>query len=214
MNRTRDTTTIHDRLERRLRRGGRGKVFTPKDFLDIGSREAVDQTLSRLVKAGTIQRIGRGLYFYPRMNRRLGLVIPPDVDAVADAVARQTGSRIVPSGATAANRLGLSPQVPGRFVYLTDGRSRTVRVGKTVLTFRHVTPKELPAGHRDSATVVQALHHLGRDAVDAAVVTRLRQALPEASLGRLRHDARYTTDWIADVVRRVVDDTDKEPARG
>src|SRR5262245_37583749 len=128
--------TIPDKIIDRLRRQGRGTVFTPKDFLAIGSRDAVDQALSRLAKAETVQRLGRGLYYYPKMNKRLGIAIPPDVDEIADAFARQTGSRIAPSGATAANSLGLTTQVPAKPVYLTDGRSRQLRIGRYVVVVK------------------------------------------------------------------------------
>ncbi len=111
-------TSMQDKIVERLRRQGQGKVFTPKDFLDLGSRESVDQALSRLAKAVTVQRLGRGLYCYPKINKRLGIIIPPDVDEIASALARQTGSRIAPSGAMAANRLGLSTQVPAKPVTL------------------------------------------------------------------------------------------------
>ncbi len=195
--------SIQDRIVDRLRRQGRGKVFTPKDFLDIGSREAVDQALSRLARAEAVQRLGRGLYYYPKINKRLGIAIPPDVDEIADALARQTGSRIAPSGATAANRLGLSTQVPAKPVYLTDGRSRRVRVGNLVVVVKHVAPKELPVGNRSSATVLQALRHLGQDAVDSSVVSRIRKSLSPRNRSRLLQDARYTTDWIADAVRKI-----------
>lgn len=203
-------TSIQNTMVARLRRQGRGKVFTPKDFLDIGSREAVDQALSRLARTETVRRLGRGLYCYPKINKRLGIAIPPDVEEIADALARQTGSRIAPSGATAANRLGLSTQVPAKPVYLTDGRSRQVRVGNFVVVIKHVSPKELPVGNRTSATVLQALRHLGKDAVDAAVVSRIRKALSPRERSRLLQDARYTTDWIADAVRKIAEEQAKE----
>jgi hypothetical protein len=206
--------SIQDIVVDRLRRRGRGKVFTPKDFLDIGSREAVDQALSRLAKAETVQRLGRGLYCYPKINKRLGIAIPPDVDEIADALARQTGSRIAPSGATAANRLGLSTQVPAKPVYLTDGRSRQVRVGNFVVVVKHVAPKELPVGNRTSATVLQALRHLGRDAVDSTVVSRIRNALSPRNRTQLLQDARYTTDWIADAVRKIAGDQAEAVSHG
>jgi len=199
-------TSIQDTIVGRLRRQGRGKVFTPKDFLDIGRRGAVDQALSRLAGADTVQRLGRGLYCYPKINKRLGIAIPPDVNEIADALARQTGSRIAPSGATAANRLGLSTQVPARPVYLTDGRSRQVRVGNFVVVIKHVSPKELPVGNPTSATVLQALRHLGKDAVDATVVSRIHKALSPRNRSQLLRDARYTTDWIADAVRKIAGD--------
>ena len=94
--------SIQDHITDRLRSRGRGKVFTPKDFLDVAQRDAVDQALSRLVKADQLTRLARGLYYYPKINKRLGIVVPPDLDEIADALARQTGARVVPSGATAA----------------------------------------------------------------------------------------------------------------
>ena len=46
--------------------------------------------------------------------------------------------------------------VPGKPVYLTDGRSRRVRIGNFVVVVKHVAPKELPVGNGISAMVLQA----------------------------------------------------------
>ena len=88
-------------------------------------------------------------------------------------------------------------------MFLTDGRSRQVRVGNFVVVVKHVAPKELPVGNRTSATVLQALRHLGKDAVDATVLSRIRKALSPRSRSQLLRDARYTTDWIAEAVRKI-----------
>lgn len=205
---------IQDQILNRIRTQGRGKVFTPKDFLDLASRDAADQSLSRLVKSGDIARLARGLYHYPEMNERLGIPLAPDPDEIAEALGRQTGSRVVPSAAVAANRLGLSTQVPAKPVYLTDGRTRKVQIGKTLIQLRHAAPKELPAGNRTSAMVFQALRHLGHDAVDERVILRLRRALSTQQREELLRDARYTTDWISSVVREIVQDDGKETVNG
>jgi len=199
-------STIQDDILDRIRGHDRGAVFTPKDFLDLGSRDAADQSLSRLVKSGEIQRLGRGLYHYPRVNERLGIPIGPDPDEIAEALGRQTGSRVLPSGAVAANRLGLSTQVPAKPVYVTDGRTRRVRIDGMEFQIRHAAPKELSAASRTSAMVFQALRHLGRGAVDEQVIARLRRALSEDQQRQLLRDARYTTGWIAAVVRQVAQD--------
>ena len=198
--------TTQDEILGLIRKQGRGKVFIPKDFLDLGSRDAADQSLSRLVRSGEIQRLGRGLYHYPRINERLGIPLPPDLDDIAEALGRQTGSRVVPSGAVAANRLGLSTQVPAKPVYLTDGRTRQVRIGNMQFLLRHAAPKELPPGSRASAMVFQALRYLGQATVDHQVVARLRQVLSAEQRQELLRAAWYTTDWIAAVVRQVVQD--------
>jgi len=205
---------LQSQIAGRIRRDTKRKVFIPKDFLDLGSREAVDKALSRMAKAGDIQRLGRGLYHVPRMNARLGVPITPDTDDIADALGRQTGTRIAPSGATAANRLGLSTQVPAKPVYLTDGRSRTVRVGNIVFVVKHVSPKDLPVGSQISAAVFQALRYLGKDAVDPQVVARIRRNLSPKHRAMLLQDARYTTDWIGETARQIADAKAETSANG
>jgi hypothetical protein len=207
-------STIQDDILDRIRGHDRGKVFTPKDFLDLGSRDAADQSLSRLVRNGEIQRLGRGIYHYPRVNERLGIPIGPDPDEIAEALGRQTGTRVLPSGAAAANRLGLSTQVPAKPVYLTDGRTRQVRIGGMVFQIRHAAPKELSAASRTSAMVFQALRHLGRTAIDDRVIARLRRVLSADQRQQLLRDSRYTTDWIAAIVRQVAQDTKELVSHG
>jgi Family of unknown function (DUF6088) len=121
---------------------------------------------------------------------------------------------VVPSGAVAANRQGLSTQVPAKPVYLSDGRTRQVMIGKISIQIRHAPPKELPVGSRTSAMVFQALRHLGQTAVDDKVIGLLRRALSPEQRRRLLQDARYTTDWIAAVVRKIAHGETKEASHG
>ena len=100
---------------------GRGWCLTPKDFLDIGSRSAVDSALSRLENKGTIRRLSRCLYDYPRKHPEIGL-LAPNVNTVAQALSNRDAARLQPSGAYAANLLGLSLQVPAKIIFLTDGK--------------------------------------------------------------------------------------------
>ncbi|WP_040588983.1 DUF6088 family protein [Allomesorhizobium alhagi] len=158
---------------RRARAGGRGGVFTPTDFLDLAARAAVDQALSRLVKNGKLRRVARGLYDYPKLHPKLG-ALSPAPDDVARALARETGSQAQIAGAHAANALGLSMQVPAKSLYLTDGPSRRIVLGKRVVDLRHASPKHLVAPGSPAGTVVQALRHVGpvRAADVAQVATR------------------------------------------
>ncbi|NEK32983.1 DUF6088 family protein [Rhizobium leguminosarum] len=145
---------------KRVRASGRGSVFTPSDFLAVAVRSSVDQALSRLVKGGQLRRLARGLYDYPKLHPKLG-PLSPAPDDVAQALARETGSRVQIAGARAANALGLSTQVPAQSTYLTDGPSRRVVLGKRVVDLRHASPKHLIAPGSPAGTVVQALRHLG-----------------------------------------------------
>src|ERR1044071_5538072 len=98
------------------------EVWTPVDFLDLGSREAVDQVLHRLIAAKELRRITRGLYDKPRTNRLTGKTTDPDYRHVVDALARRDQVRMVVDGITAANDLGLTDAVPARAVVFTDAR--------------------------------------------------------------------------------------------
>ncbi len=131
-----NATSVSGRIMRRARAGGRGGVFTPSDFLDVGGRAAVDQSLSRLVKSGELRRLARGLYDFPKIHPRLG-PLSPTPDDVARALARETGSRMQIAGERAAVALGLSTQVLAKSTYLTDGPSRRVVLGKRVVDVRH-----------------------------------------------------------------------------
>src|SRR5258708_24009573 len=115
-------TSVPNRIMKRARAGGRGGVVTPRDFLDVAARAAVDQALSRLAKGGKLRRLARGLYDFPKVHPKLG-PLSPAADDVAQALARETGSQAQIAGARAANALRRSTQAPAQSIYLTDGPS-------------------------------------------------------------------------------------------
>jgi len=170
-------------------------VFVPVDFLDVGGRAAVDQALARLARAGTIRRLARGVYDFPRHDPRLG-ALSPSLVRVAAAIARSTGSQIQVSGAQAANQLGLSTQVPARLVYLTDGPTRTVQVGNRAIAFRHAAPRKLAGAGTAAGVVMQALRHLGRDGVTPDVIARIRQALRDDDRAVVSRHAAMAPAWM------------------
>jgi hypothetical protein len=190
--------TTKDAILRKIQDLGEGAVFTPKDLLDVASRGMVDMTLKTLAADGTLRRLGRGLYDRPKISALLKGPLSPDVDAVAQAFARRFGWHVVPSGAHAANLLGLSTQVPAKAVYLSDGPSKTVKLGNRELIFKHARPKDLGRDGESptSALFIQALRHLGRASVGPETIAALRDRLPEPARRALPRDTRYASDWI------------------
>lgn len=199
--------TVAGQILRRVRGWGRAGVFTQSDFFDLADRTTgvIDQTLSRLARRGTIRRIGRGLYDYPRINPRLG-VLSPAPDAVARALARKTHSTVQVAGAQAANALGLSTQVPAHTIYLTDGPSRYVTIGRRDIRLRHASPKHLIAAGTPAGTVVQALRYLGRDAVPA-VVDSVAPRLSSVDRRRLVRAAPIAPGWMHHALKRIAGTT-------
>lgn len=195
-------SAMADRIMKRIRGKGRGWVFTPKHFLDFGSRGAVDMAISRLVQSNAIRRIGRGLYDYPRLHDTLG-VLSPDPVSVADALAAQTGDKLASSGAAAANRLGLSTQVPARTSYATSGRTRVRQAAGRTVTLRHSRAPVLDNASDTANDVVQALAQLGRKKVDADVIQRLAARVGDTDLKQLLQARPSMPGWMGDVILKL-----------
>jgi len=194
--------SIDSKVISRIYGRGRGCVVTPKDFLDLGSRQAVDLALHRLVKKGTLRRLARGLYYYPRIDPDLG-PLSPTIDDIAKALKGRDNIRIQPSGGYAANILGLSEQVPVKVVFLTDGPERRVQIGRQVIVFKHTTPKSMATAGRVSGLVIQALRYIGQKHLDKSISNRLKKRLSEDEKKQLIQDIPYAPAWIAQEMRQI-----------
>ncbi len=177
-------------------------MFVPGDFLDLGSRQAVDLALHRLAKKGVIRRLARGVYDFPKQHPVLGPLFP-SADTVAGALAGRDRIRLQPAGAYAANALGLSEQVPAKAVFLTDGPSRTVKIGPMTIQLRRTTPRNMEAAGRLSGLVIQALRELGKDQVTSAHVEQLRRTLPADKRRELLKELRLAPAWMHPIFREL-----------
>jgi len=202
--------TVKQRVLARMQRGDAGKAYSPKDFLDLGSRGSVDVALSQLVDAGSIRRVIRGIYDYPRSGRLVAGPLSPDLNEVARAIARKNGWRILAAGAHAANILGLSTQVPAKAVYLSDGPTRSFKLDRRTIQFKHAEPKTLGAASEVNGLVIQALRYIGKEAVTDVMVRRVARVLSESHRGTLLHDTQYSTDWIHEVAKEIVAEGQKQ----
>ena len=194
---------IASAIKKRIIRKGRGTVFTPSDFLMMGSRAAVDKTLSRLVKDGTIRRLTQGVYDYPKVSSRIG-PLSPNPDDVAKAIADKDGYVIQVSPARAANLLGLTTQVPSKSIYLTNGPTRTKMIGYQVIYMRKAAPKNLVGAGKPTGLIFQALRFLGKDGVDPHKIQRLSQHLSVADKKSLAKSLHYPADWMRPIIQKIV----------
>lgn len=192
------------KILRRIRSHKRGWVFTPDSFMDLGTRRAVDLALMRHRDSGLIRQLARGLYDYPKMDPQLGMLQPSTGD-IAGALAGRDATRLQPSGAYAANLLGLSTQVPMKVVYLTDGRTRTVQIGQRQIILKHTTPRNMATAGKTSGLVIQALRYLGKKNVDQQIISQLDRRLDTDARRQLINDIRYAPAWIADIIRQLAD---------
>lgn len=194
---------IASKIKQRIIGKGRGAIFAPSDFLDIGSRASVDQALSRLADQGVIRRLTRGLYDYPKKSLRFGY-LSPSADDVATAVARKDNQVLQPSPAMAANQLGLSTQVPSKPTYMTDGPTRVKTFGGQVIQFRNASSKTLVGAGQKTGAVFQALRYVGKDRVDDQVIGKLARALDDKDRILLSKQSKHVPAWMHPVVQQIV----------
>jgi hypothetical protein len=190
------------KITQRIKAKGRGAIFAPSDFLDMGSRASVDQALSRLADQGVIRRLTRGLYDYPKISSRFGM-LSPSTDEVAKAIARKDNQVLQVSPAMAANQLGLSTQVPSKPTYMTDGPTRTKTIGKQVIQFRNASSKTLVGAGQMTGVIFQALRYVGKDRVDDQVVGKLARALDDADRAQLLKQSKYVPAWMHPVIQQI-----------
>ncbi|MDP8212320.1 MAG: DUF6088 family protein [Candidatus Zapsychrus exili] len=196
--------SIENTIIKRIRGKGRGRAYTSKDFLDLGTRASVDKSLSRLAAKEIIRRLKPGLYDYPKINDKLGGVLSPVIEEVAKAIARKNNIRILISGALAVNKLGLSTQVPAKIVFLTDGRDRKLKIYNQSLIFRHASPKNMAICGKKSELILQAIRYLGKQSVDSDVIYRLNKILTDKDKKHLRIDSRQAPEWVGSVVNKII----------
>jgi len=186
---------------------GRGWCFTPRAFLDLGTPQAIRIGLHRLEKKKTIRRLARGLYDYPKKHASLGL-LSPSPEEIAKALSVRDATRLQPSGAYAANLLGLTEQVPARIVFLTDGPARRVKIGRQEIVLRNTTPRNMATAGRVSGTVFQALRHIGKAQVSQRHVDHLRKIFTSDQKAQLTRDRVYAPGWMHPVIDVIVRSTD------
>ena len=180
-----------------------GAPIAAKGLLHLGTRAAVDQALSRLTGRGRLIRASRGVYVRPRSGR-FGESAPP-VNLLLRGLAKQRGETIVPSGASAANTLGLTTQVPIRVIYLTSGRDLEINLGGQAVTLRHAPGWQLSMADRPAGQAVRALAWLGPRHADTAL-EKLKRKLPPSAFKELAAAAPQLPSWLALSISKAAND--------
>jgi len=198
---------------------GRGWAFSKKDFSALGESGSIDRALSRMAEKGVIRRVMRGLYDYPAYSKLLKKDLSPDIDQVAQALARKFGWQIQISGNAALNIMGLSTQVPTQYLYLSDGPSKTYQVGNIGIEFKKTRFTQLGLKHTANEILVQAIQALGERPLNQDEKQKVIQYLVNTSgmkdvvesgqlnevlVNRILKDTQYVTSWIASNIRQVL----------
>jgi len=181
----------------------RGKIFFPSSFSKFGSSTAVRQALNRLEDKGDLIRLAKGIYLYPKTHDLLGILMPT-IEEIAKAIAKRDKARIIPTGAMAVNKLGLSTQVPMNVVYLTDGTPRKITVNGGSIKFRSASPNLLAVKDDTIILIIQALREIGKDKVKDNIRSKLKQILSAVDSTTFDYDLRLAPVWIQELIKEII----------
>jgi hypothetical protein len=180
----------------------KGSVLFVDDFLDLGSPDSIKKALYRLTnEKGLLIRLAHGIYLYPKTDKELGTLYP-STEEIAKGIARRDKARIIPTGIYALNRLGLSTQVPMKIVYLTDGATRSIKIGKRTISFKKTSPKNLMTIGEISTLAIQALKEIGQEDVNGEILQQLKVVLKKETEENILHDAKLAPAWINKILKQ------------
>lgn len=188
----------------RIRAHGRGFVFTTKLFSGLTDDSASVRTaLTRLVQKKSIRRLSHGLYDLPVVHPKLG-PISPSLEKVIEAIKISDAIEVQPTGAYAANLLGLSTQIPMRIELYTNGPKRNIRFGKQEIILKPTTPKNMIGAGTKAGLVLHAIRQIGKENVTTEMIEQIRSQVEEKEIKHFKKQIQFAPLWIAKIMRSII----------
>ncbi len=203
---------VSKKIEKIINQSKRGKLFFISDFLQYGQYDAVRKTLQRLVTKGILIRISKGVYYYPKIDKVLGIIYPA-TDEIAKSIAKRDKAKIIPTGAYAQHLLGLSTQVPTNVVYLTDGSARKIIIGNQTIVFKKTSPKNLYFESRLSSLIIQSLKALKKSNVNETIKQKITGIIKQSGEEeKIKKDIKNAPVWIQKIILEILSKISNELA--
>lgn len=179
------------------------EVFYASMFLDLGNYKAISKSLERLVDKKEIRRISRGLYDKPTFNKKFNSYPSINIEKVALTIANEFNWNICPSPNNSLNILGLSTQVPSKYVYISDGPYRSYNINGTIIDFKHSNNKEISNYSYKTLIIIQALKVIGRNNVSNKDIEIIRNNLTKKEANILLKEGIKTNIWIYEIIKEI-----------
>lgn len=197
--------SIESKILSRIKKCGRGNLLFASDFVRYGEQKTINKALERLAKEGIIVRISRGVYYYPKIDKVLGLgVLSPSLEEIAEGIAKRDKARIVPTGIYALNRLGFSTQIPMNIVYLTDGSERKLNLSNgTSIQFKYTAPKNFSFQSELAMLLTFAYKTLGKENITDEVLAHTRELLSKDKEQKVKQDFNLMPAWVSSIIKSI-----------
>lgn len=185
-------------IRRHILRLGTGKPFTTRDLLNYGTRAAVDQATSRLVKDGEIMRLARGVFFAPALGRQKVFT----AFEIARIKAESFGKRIITYAGRAAERLGLTYESERKLIFSINGSSSSFKFGEAIIHFRKTSARKMHLADGKAGLVIRSLWHLGKLACTRQMISKACQSLDRQGRFEIKQRAAFMPYWLSNIFMR------------
>lgn len=197
---------VVNKIRSRIAHAKFGEVYFVSSFprYDV---EYVTKLLAIFEKEGIISRIAKGIYVKAKKTR-FGILYPSAFELVTE-IAKRDKAIIIPTGVTAANRLGFSTQVPMNTSFLTTGSSRTLTLGNRTVTLKHGAPRNFAFRGKLMQELVQALRSIGEGNITQQDEQQLAKLLAESPEKQtIEYDLLLTPVWMRQIIKRNIKEDD------
>ena len=197
--------SIETKIFKRIKKCGRGNLLFASDFVRYGEQKSVSKALERMQKDGTILRISHGIYYYPKIDKVLGLgVLYPTLEDIAEGIAKRDKARIAPTGLYALNRLGFSTQIPMNVVYLTDGFNRKIKLyNGTSIQFKHAATKNFAFHSQLAMLLTFSYKELGKDGITPELLSHTKELLAKENRLIIEQDYKLMPAWVSSIIKTI-----------
>ncbi len=178
-------------------------AFTINDIIELGSYDNLRKTLERMTKDKVIRRLIRGVYDIPKYNKTFNMYTPPSIDGIAKAIARNFNWNIYPTGNYALNVLGLSTQIPSKYIYVSSGPYRKYDYEGNTIEFKHASLKETNSFSYNTNLVIQAIKELGKENTNINNLKTIADNFSLEELDNICNESKNTTIWIYECIIRM-----------
>lgn len=195
--------SIESKIFNRIKKCGRGNLLFASDFVRYGELKSVNKALERMTAEEKILRISHGIYYYPKIDKVLGLgVLYPTLEDIAGGIAKRDKARIVPTGLYALNRLGFSTQIPMNVVYLTDGFNRKIKLyNGTTIQFKRTAPKNFAFHSQLAMLMTFAYKSLGKENITPEIIKQSKALLEKENRQVIEQDYKLMPAWVSSIIK-------------
>ena len=152
--------SLAQQVRKKFQRVPEGGVIASRELHRLSNEsQTVDKAASRLYKAEGLRKLRNGLYYKPYNSKYFG-ELPPGEKGILQAVQKQYGARLIPSGDLAAYELGLVQSLPEVITYETDKRIGPIQLDNHTIRFNKVIDTKLKAVEPSLLALLKAIEFI------------------------------------------------------